>query len=141
MLAGVGGIDLALLVIAADESVMPQTREHLAILDLLQVKTGLVAITKIDQVDADWLDLVVVDVEDVLKGTLLEGAPMLPVSGLTGEGLDGLVAALEDLLRRTPPKKDLARPRLPIDRAFTIAGFGTVVTGTLVDEDWTWGRR
>ena len=133
MLAGVGGIDLALLVIAADESVMPQTREHLAILDLLQVKAGLVAITKIDQVDPDWLDLVVVDVEDVLKGTLLEGAPMLPVSGLTGEGLDRLVTALEDLLQRTPAKKDLARPRLPIDRAFTIAGFGTVVTGTLVD--------
>ena len=133
MLAGVGGIDLALLVIAADESVMPQTREHLAILDLLQVKAGLVAITKIDQVGPDWLDLVVVDVEDVLQGTLLEGAPILPVSGLTGEGLVRLVTALEDLLRRTPPKKDLARPRLPIDRAFTIAGFGTVVTGTLVD--------
>ena len=133
MLAGVGGIDLALLVVAADESVMPQTREHLAILDLLQIKAGLVAITKKDLVDRDWLDLVVVDVEDVLTDTELEGAPIVPVSAMTRDGLDELVSTLEGLLQRTPPKKDLDRPRLPIDRAFTIAGFGTVVTGTLVD--------
>ncbi len=133
MLAGVGGIDLALLVVAADESVMPQTREHLAILDLLQVKRGLVAITKKDLVDDDWLELVTLDIDEVLKGTVLEGSTIVPVSAVTGNGLPELLAAIDDLLRETPPKRDLGRPRLPIDRAFTIAGFGTVVTGTLID--------
>ncbi len=133
MLAGVGGIDMAVLVVAADESVMPQTREHLAILDLLQVRRGLVAITKKDLVDEDWLDLVKADIEDVLKGTVLEGVPMVAVSALTGEGLADLVAAIDRLLQETPPRKDLGRPRLPIDRSFTISGFGTVVTGTLID--------
>ena len=133
MLAGVGGIDLALLVVAADESVMPQTREHLAILDLLQIKQGIVAVTKKDVVDEDWLELVASDVEDVLKGTVLEGAPICSVSALTGDGLTELVSAIENLLKETAPKKDLGRPRLPIDRSFTITGFGTVVTGTLID--------
>ena len=133
MLAGVGGIDLALLVVAADESVMPQTREHLAILDLLQIERGLVAITKRDLVDEDWVDLVEADVEEVLKDTVLEGAPVVRVSAVTGEGLPQLVSTIEELLAATPPKRDLNRPRLPIDRAFTIAGFGTVVTGTLID--------
>ncbi|MCH7745988.1 MAG: selenocysteine-specific translation elongation factor, partial [Chloroflexi bacterium] len=133
MLAGVGGIDLALLVVAADESVMPQTREHLAILDLLQVKRGLVVITKKDLVDDDWLELVAVDVEDVLEGTVLEGSTIVPVSAVTGEGLPELLTTMDDLLQNIPPKRDLGRPRLPIDRAFTIAGFGTVVTGTLID--------
>ena len=87
MLAGVGGIDLALLVVAADESVMPQTREHLAILDLLRIPRGLVALTKKDLVDDDWLELVTADIEDTLKGTVLEGAQILPVSAQTGEGL------------------------------------------------------
>ncbi len=133
MLAGVGGIDLALLVVAADESVMPQTREHLAILDLLHIDRGLVAVTKKDLVDEDWLELVASDVEEVLKGTTLEGAPIYNTSAVTGEGLPELVAAIDGLLAETSPKRDLGRPRLPIDRSFTIAGFGTVVTGTLID--------
>ena len=133
MLAGVGGADLALLVVAADESVMPQTREHLAILDLLNVSRGLVAITKKDLVDRDWLDLVVVDVEELLKGTSLAGSQIIPVSATTGEGLPELVAAIERLLDETEVRKDLGRPRLPIDRSFTMSGFGTVVTGTLID--------
>ncbi|MCY3639204.1 MAG: selenocysteine-specific translation elongation factor, partial [Chloroflexi bacterium] len=133
MLAGVGGIDLALLVVAADESVMPQTREHLAILDLLRVERGLVAVTKRDLVDEDWLELVIADVEDTLKGTMLESAAIYPVSAMTGEGLPELIAAIDAMLDDTPPKRDVGRPRLPIDRAFTISGFGTVVTGTLID--------
>ena len=133
MLAGVGGIDLALLVVAADESVMPQTREHLAILDLLQVRRGLVAITKRDLVDEEWLELVAAEVEDVLEGTTLEGSPVLAVSGTTGEGLPDLVSSIQALLEDTEPRKDLGRPRLSVDRSFTISGFGTVVTGTLID--------
>ena len=133
MLAGVGGIDLALLVVAADESVMPQTREHLAILDLLRVERGLVAISKSDLVDEDWLELVMADVEDTLEGTALEGASIYSVSAMTGEGLPELISAIDGMLDDTPPKRDVGRPRLPIDRAFTISGFGTVVTGTLID--------
>ena len=133
MLAGVGGIDLALLVVAADESVMPQTREHLAILDLLQIPRGLVALTKKDLVDDDWLELATADVEDTLKGTVLEGAQIIPVSAQTGDGLPELVSAIESMIHGIPEKRDLARPRLPIDRSFTITGFGTVVTGTLID--------
>ena len=133
MLAGVGGIDLALLVVAADESVMPQTREHLAILDLLNIRRGLVALTKRDLVDDDWVALVTADVEEVLKGTTLEGAPIVAVSGTTGEGLPELVSAIEGLLDQAEEKRDLGRPRLPIDRSFTMSGFGTVVTGTLID--------
>ena len=133
MLAGVGGIDLALLVVAADESVMPQTREHLAILDLLRVERGLVAVTKRDLVDEDWLELVIADVEDTLEDTVLEDAAIYPVSAMTGEGLPELIAAIDAMLDDTPPKRDVGRPRLPIDRAFTISGFGTVVTGTLID--------
>ncbi|MBI4322357.1 MAG: selenocysteine-specific translation elongation factor [Chloroflexi bacterium] len=133
MLAGVGGIDLALLVVAADEGVMPQTEEHLAILDLLRIKRGLIAVTKMDLVERDWLEMVVADVEDHLKGTVLEGATIVPVSATTREGLGDLVGSLERLLADTPPKVDLGRPRLPIDRVFTLSGFGTVVTGTLID--------
>ena len=133
MLAGVGGIDLALLVVAADESVMPQTREHLAILDLLRVERGLVAITKRDLVDDDWLELVIADVEETLADTVLEGAAIYPVSAMTGEGLPELISAIDAMLDDTPPKRAVGRPRLPIDRAFTISGFGTVVTGTLID--------
>lgn len=133
MLAGVGGIDLGLLVVAADESVMPQTREHLAILDLLQIKGGLVALTKMDLVDKDWLELVSAEIEEVLEGTVLEGSGIYPVSALTGEGLPELVSAIDAMLTETPVKRDVGRPRLPIDRAFSIAGFGTVVTGTLID--------
>jgi selenocysteine-specific elongation factor len=133
MLAGVGGIDLALLVIAADEGVMPQTREHLAIIDLLGISHGVVAMTKADLVDADLLELARADVEDVLAGTTLEGSPIIACSGVTRLGLDDLLAAVSGQLAQTPLRRDIGRPRLPIDRIFTMTGFGTVVTGTLID--------
>jgi selenocysteine-specific elongation factor len=141
MLAGVGGIDLALLVVAADEGVMPQTREHLAILDLLQLKSGIIVITKKDLVDGDWLEIVSEDVKGAVKGSVLEGAPLVACSAVTREGLDDLVAAIDQKLEETPPKRDIGRPRLPIDRAFTIAGFGTVVTGTLIDGSFSVGQE
>ncbi|TEU01960.1 MAG: selenocysteine-specific translation elongation factor, partial [Dehalococcoidia bacterium] len=133
MLAGVGGIDLALRVIAADEGVMPQTREHLAIIDLLGIQHGVVAVTKADLVEPEFAELVAADAEETLRGTTLENAPLLLCSAVTRQGLDDLVAALQSELAKTPAKRDIDRPRLPIDRAFTIAGFGTVVTGTLLD--------
>ena len=133
MLAGVGGIDLALFVVAADEGVMPQTREHLAILDLLQVRQGVVALTKSDLVDEDWLELVTADVEELLTETSLVGAPVVPCSAVSGDGLDALRTALDGALDGLPPVRDVGRPRLPVDRVFTITGFGTVVTGTLID--------
>ncbi len=141
MLAGVGGIDLALLVIAADESVMPQTREHLAILDLLQVSRGLIAITKKDLVDDDWLELVEAEAEELLEGTALEGAGLFPVSAFTGDGMPELIAAIDSLLEQTPPRRDIGRPRLPIDRSFVISGFGTVVTGTLMEGTLSVGQE
>ncbi len=141
MLAGVGGIDLALLVVAADEGVMPQTREHLGILDLLQVKSGLVAITKKDLVDDDWLELVTADVEELLEPTCLKGAPLVAVSAVTRDGLPELLEAMDLLLETTPERADLGRPRLPVDRVFTIAGFGTVVTGTLIDGSLSVGQE
>ncbi|MBI3244093.1 MAG: selenocysteine-specific translation elongation factor [Chloroflexi bacterium] len=134
MLAGVGGIDAALFVVAADEGVMPQTREHLAILDLLQINNGVVALTKADLAESDeWLDLISEEVRGLIKGTALDGAAVIPVSARSGRGLDDLRAALVKCLAAVPARPDLARPRLPIDRVFTIAGFGTVVTGTLMD--------
>ena len=141
MLAGVGGIDLALLVVAADESVMPQTREHLEILNLLRVKRGLVVITKSDLVDHELLELVQAEVEDVLKGTSFEGAPMLAASAYNGDGLDELKTAIDTMLDSTEARKDLGRPRLPVDRCFTVAGFGTVITGTLVDGSLAVGQE
>ena len=132
MLAGVGGIDLALLVVAADEGVMPQTREHLAIIDLLGIEHGVIAVTKADLVEPELAELVAADVEEALRGTTLEGAPTVVCSAVSRQGLDELVATLQAELARTPAKRDIGRPRLPIDRAFTIAGFGTVVTGTLI---------
>ena len=134
MLAGVGGIDAALLVIAADESVMPQTREHLAILDLLKVPTGVIALTKIDLLDSpEWLELVQAEVMEAVEHTVLDGAPMVPVSALTGQGLDRLCQALDAVLAQAPERIDRGRPRLPVDRVFSISGFGTVATGTLLD--------
>jgi selenocysteine-specific elongation factor len=141
MLAGVGGIDLALLVIAADEGVMPQTREHLAILDLLRLQKGIIVITKKDLVDNELLELVSMEVREVVGGTALSSAPVVAVSAATGEGLADLVAAIDRLLDVTQPKRDIGRPRLPIDRVFTIAGFGTVVTGTLVDGQLAVGQE
>jgi selenocysteine-specific elongation factor len=131
MLAGVGGIDLAMLVIAADEGVMPQTREHLAICSLLHIKAGLIALTKADLVEPDWLELVREDVAGSVRDTFLAGAPILPVSAKTGQGLGDLRAALRALAEAVPPRGTDQLPRLPIDRVFTVKGFGTVVTGTL----------
>lgn len=134
MLAGVGGIDAAILVVAADEGIMPQTREHLSILHLLQIPTGVVALTKIDLVDdSDWLELVEEDIRAITQGTILEGSPIVRVSSKTKEGIDELKNVLQDILKEKPPRLDKNRPRLPIDRVFTIPGFGTVVTGTLSD--------
>ena len=133
MLAGVGGIDLALLIVAADESVMQQTREHLAILDILQIRRGLVVITKTDLVDEELVELVKAEVEDVLQGTSFQGCGMVGVSAYTGAGLDELTEAIDQILDQTESRQDLGRPRLPVDRSFSIVGFGTVVTGTLID--------
>ena len=133
MVAGAGGIDVALLVVAANESVMPQTREHLAILDLLRVERGLAVIAKRDLVDEEMAELVMAEVEDVLQGTTLEGAPMVAVSAVTGEGIPELLSALDGLLDVSETRRDAGRPRLPIDRSFTMPGFGAVVTGTLID--------
>lgn len=134
MLAGVGGIDAALFVIAADEGMMPQTVEHLAILDLLQVQGGVVALTKIDLIDdPDWLDLIEDDIRIALKHTVLENAPIVRVSSRTYQGIPVLLDKLGECLSNRPPRSDLGRPRLPVDRVFTMPGFGTVVTGTLGD--------
>lgn len=134
MLAGVGGIDAALLVVAADESIMPQTEEHLAILDLLGVEHGLVVLSKADLVDAEWLELVSEEVAERLAGTSLAQAPRLAVSARTGQGIAEMLAALDTQLDRTPSRAGAhGAPRMSIDRSFTIGGFGTVVTGTLLD--------
>jgi selenocysteine-specific elongation factor len=133
MLAGVGGLDAALLVIAADEGPMPQTDEHLNILHLLGVERGIVVVTKIDMVDEEWLALVEEEIRDRLRGTTLQDAPLVPVSARTGRNLPALLAEIDRVLGDTQPRADRGAPRLPIDRAFTIAGFGTVVTGTLID--------
>ncbi len=134
MLAGVGGIDVALFVIAADEGVMPQTKEHLAILDLLEVRGGVVALTKTDLIDdPDWLELVILEINESLQGTVLADAPIMPVSAKTGDGLADLKATLQTHLTAAPPRPDNGRPRLPIDRIFSLTGFGTVVTGTLIN--------
>src|SRR5712691_850457 len=133
MLAGVGGIDAALLVVAADESVMPQTREHLAILDLLRVPRGVVALTKADLVDEEWLELVREEITECLKPTTLAGATILPVSAYSGQGLPQLLQELDRILDEAEERENIGRPRLPIDRVFTMTGFGTVVTGTLLD--------
>ncbi len=134
MLSGIGGIDAALFVVAADEGVMPQTREHLAILDLLQIPAGVIALTKTDLIeDPEWLTLVEADLRETLAGTVLADAPVVPVSAKTGAGLPALKAALEKVLANQPYRPDLGRPRLPIDRVFTLPGFGTILTGTLLD--------
>ncbi len=141
MLAGVGGIDAALLVVAADEGVMPQTREHLAILDLLRVQRGVVALTKADLVDEEWLELVREEVAEQLKPTTLAGAEIIPVSAYTGQGIPALLAQLERILDELQERQNIARPRLPVDRVFTMTGFGTVVTGTLLDGMFRLGQE
>jgi selenocysteine-specific elongation factor len=134
MLAGVGGLDAALLVIAADEGVMPQTCEHLAILDLLQTRSGIVVLTRIDLVDDPaWLDLVESDVRKLLHATVFQDAPIIRVSSVTRHGFLELLRTLEQILSNQPTRPDLGRPRLPIDRVFSMTGFGTILTGTLMD--------
>jgi selenocysteine-specific elongation factor len=132
MLAGAHGIDLVMLVVAADESVMPQTREHFDICRLLEVKSGLVVITKTDMVDAEFAELVEAEVADYVSGSFLEGAPVCRVSSRTGEGVEELKKTLQKLAAKVAERDERAVARLPIDRVFTIKGFGTVITGTLV---------
>lgn len=131
MLAGVGGIDLVILVIAADEGVMPQTREHLQICELLRVKRGLVALTKADLVENEWLEMVRADVIQMLQGTFLESCPVVPCSATTGRGLPELLQAIQAQAAAAEPKRTEGTARLPVDRVFSIRGFGTVITGTL----------
>lgn len=132
MLAGVGGIDLVLLVIAADESIKPQTREHFDILQLIGVKRGITVLTKSDAVDTDTLDVVRLEVEEFLRGTFLENAPIVAISSLTGTGLDDLKRSIVAAAAHLTARDSHALARLPIDRVFTMKGFGTVVTGTLI---------
>ncbi|BBB48951.1 selenocysteine-specific elongation factor [Pelolinea submarina] len=141
MLAGVGGIDAVLLIIAADEGVMPQTREHLAILKLLKIQYGIIVLTKIDLVDdPEWLELVEADIRGLIKGSFLEQAKIMRVSAYTKEGLDELSCEIESILLQCPPKRNSGKPRLPIDRVFSLKGFGTVVTGTLLNGEFHSGE-
>ncbi len=132
MLAGVGGIDCVLLIVACDESVMPQTREHFDICRLLQIPDGIIVLTKSDTVDADMRGLVLEEVRELVRGSFLEGAQVVEVSARTGEGLDDLRAAIVACSARARPRPVEGAARLPIDRAFSMRGFGTVITGTLV---------
>jgi len=132
MLAGVGGMDLVMLHVAADESVMPQTREHFDICRLLHVPAGLVVITKSDLVDSDTLDVVRLEIQELAAGSFLDGAPVIAVSARTGAGIPELRRTLAQLAAATSGRPASGPPRLPIDRVFSIRGFGTVVTGTLV---------
>jgi selenocysteine-specific elongation factor len=132
MLAGAGGIDIVLMVIAADEGIMPQSREHLAICDLLKIKSGLVALTKADVVEEEWLDLVSDEIKGFVKGTFLENAPIIPVSSKSGRNLDLLRKEIKDLALKVAPKTSGGLFRLPIDRVFSLKGFGTVITGTAI---------
>ena len=141
MVAGAVGMDLVALVVAADEGVMPQTREHLEICQLLGVKKGLVVLTKRDMVDEEWLELVQDDVRQFLQGTFLEDAPMVPVSSTTGDGMDELLSILDSLVADVEPRAPAGPYRLPVDRVFTIKGFGTVVTGTTLSGQISLGQE
>ena len=132
MVAGASGIDLVALIIAADEGVMPQTREHLEICELLDVQHGLVVLTKTDMVDEEWLEMVQEDTAEFLEGTFLEDAPLVPVSSATGEGIEELVRVLDELVQKVPERDPGSFFRLPVDRVFVMKGFGTVITGTTV---------
>lgn len=132
MLAGVGGIDLVLLVIAADEGVMPQTREHVDIIQLLQVKKGIVVLTKVDLVDEEWLGLVSEEVREFLQSTILKDSPIVPVSSATGQGIPELLKLIDQYVEDTEERVSTGKLRLPVDRVFSVTGFGTVVTGTLL---------
>ena len=132
MLAGAGGIDIVLLVVAADEGIMPQSREHLSICNLLKIQSGLVAITKSDLVEEEWLSLVQDEIRGFVKGTFLEGSPVIPVSSRTSQNIDLLKKEIKNIALAVTPKTSDGLFRLPIDRVFTLKGFGTVITGTAV---------
>ncbi|MEZ4524463.1 MAG: selenocysteine-specific translation elongation factor [Desulfobacterales bacterium] len=132
MVAGATGIDLVAMVIAADEGVMPQTREHMEICTLLGVRHGLVVLTKTDMVDEEWLELVTEDIREFVRGTFLEDKPIVPVSGLTGKGIPEFIRTLDSLSAEIPPRSSAGLFRLPADRVFSMKGFGTVITGTLI---------
>ncbi|MDM8526505.1 selenocysteine-specific translation elongation factor [Desulfococcaceae bacterium HSG8] len=132
MVAGATGIDLVVMVIAADEGVMPQTREHMEICSLLGVKHGFVALTKTDLTDEEWLELVQEDISEFVRGTFLEDKPVVPVSSATGEGIPEFISTLDDMSREIPSRSSAGLFRLPVDRVFTMKGFGTVITGTLI---------
>ena len=137
MVAGVVGMDLVLLVIAADEGIMPQTREHMDILNLLGIEKSIIVLNKCDLVDEEWLEMMEEDVREELSGTFLEHAPLIRVSAVTGEGLGDLVKEIEHQTRDEVVQKDIHTiPRLPIDRVFSLSGFGTIITGTLVRNDY-----
>jgi selenocysteine-specific elongation factor len=141
MLAGVSGMDLVMLIVAANESIKQQTREHLAILDLMEVPHLIAVITQSDLADADQITLVGMEIDDLLKPTRFAGAPVVPVSAVSGQGLEDLKNTIEKILSQAQPKRDIGKPRLPIDRVFTISGSGTVVTGTLVDGSLVIGQE
>jgi len=141
MVSGASGIDMVIMAIAADEGVMPQTREHLHICSLLGIKKGLVALTKVDMVTEEWRDLVKDDVHEFLKGTFLEASPVISVSSITGAGLDELLDAFGRVASEIEGESDAGIFRLPVDRAFTMKGFGTVVTGTLISGDIKLGEE
>ncbi len=132
MVAGATGIDIVAMIIAADEGVMPQTREHLEICILLDVKFGFVVLTKTDLVDEEWLELVIEDIHDFVRGTFLEGSPVVPVSSITGQGIPEFVNTLDSFCEKIPSRSSTGLFRLPVDRVFTMKGFGTVITGTLI---------
>jgi selenocysteine-specific elongation factor len=132
MVAGATGIDIVALVIAADEGIMPQTREHMEICSLLDIKFGLVVLTKVDLVDEEWLELVREEVGEFVRNTFLESAPVIAVSSATGQGLPDFVRSLDDICGQIPERRQSGLFRLPVDRVFTMKGFGTVITGTLI---------
>ena len=132
MVAGATGIDIVVMVIAADEGVMPQTKEHMEICTLLGVKHGFVVLTKTDLVDEEWLELAMEDVKDFIRGTFLEDAPVIPVSSTTGDGIPEFIQTLDELSVKIPERTSAGLFRLPVDRVFTMKGFGTVITGTLI---------
>ena len=141
MLAGIGGIDLVMLIVAADEGIMPQTREHLSICRLLGVKAGLIVLTKTDLVEAEWVELVTDEIRDFVKGTFLEDKPVVPVSAHSGDGLENLKTILTKIANETPTKSETGIFRIPIDRVFTMRGFGVVITGTLFSGSVSVGER
>lgn len=133
MLAGVSGIDLVLFVVSADEGMMPQTQEHLDILNLLELENGIVLLNKADLVDEEWLEIITDEVKEKLVGTFLEEAPILPISAMTGQGFDALIEVIQDFSEKITLDQREGAPRIPVDRVFTSTGFGTIITGTLLD--------